>query len=284
MRPSKTRADGSPLGPKPVKGEDLKSVTEQMEDIHPDAWPWPTRGSAKADGGGLRYNAGKTLMELIPPEWEWALADVTTQGSKKYEKRNWERGMDWSIMVGCMKRHLTKFLVGERYDGEEFDVEAGTTGCHHLAMVAWNALALMSYDLRDIGNNDLPELPKELLAMVNAVSADVAEPTEEFHRTTMNESLINDEPFPPESRMVQTDPGRFEVIEAEEKEQMLERAVCATGIISDIDFNEPLTLETLAQLGRVRILTAEQTAEVDRILDQREPFPRDPESPSMDVV
>lgn len=125
-----------------------------------------------ADGGGLRYNGGKTLMELVPPEWEWALADVTTQGSKKYEKRNWERGMDWSTMVGCAKRHLAKFLAGETYDGEEFSEEDGTTGCHHLPMAAWNLLALMSYDLRGIGRNDLPKLPMELLASVNAVGAE----------------------------------------------------------------------------------------------------------------
>jgi hypothetical protein len=120
---------------------------------------------------GLRFNAGKNRMELVPPEWEWALADVTTQGSNKYDARNWEKGMDWSNMIGCMKRHIAKFLAGERYDGEEFDLEAGTTGCHHLAMVAWNALALMSYDLREIGTNDLPKLSMKLLEEVNAMGA-----------------------------------------------------------------------------------------------------------------
>lgn len=124
-----------------------------------------------ADGGGKRYNKGKNLMELLPPEWAWALADVTTQGSKKYEKRNWEKGMDWSTMIGCMERHTKKFEAGERYDGPEFNLEAGTTGCHHLAMVAWNALALMSYDLRRIGNNDLPK-PADF-KRVNAASSDL---------------------------------------------------------------------------------------------------------------
>lgn len=128
-----------------------------------------------ADGGGKRYNAGKILMELTPPEWEWALADVTTQGSKKYAKRNWEQGMDWSTMIGCMKRHINKFLAGERYDGPEFDLEKGETGCHHLAMVAWNALALMSYDLREIGTNDLPPLQLELFDRVNGKTSNLGE-------------------------------------------------------------------------------------------------------------
>jgi hypothetical protein len=129
---------------------------------------------AGADGGGKRFNKGKTKMELTPPEWEWALADVTTQGSKKYDERNWEQGMDWSIMIGCMKRHINKFLAGERYDGKQFDLEAGTTGCHHLAMVAWNALALMSYDVREIGTNDLPpEVQLELFDRVNGETSDL---------------------------------------------------------------------------------------------------------------
>jgi len=113
-----------------------------------------------ADGGGLRFNEEKNLLELVPPEWVWGLGDVTTQGSKKYAQRNWERGMKWSIMVGCSLRHLFKFLAGERYDPE--------TGCHHLAMVAWNVLALMSYDLRGIGENDIPESDMALLEAVNS--------------------------------------------------------------------------------------------------------------------
>ena len=126
------------------------------------------------DGGGMRMNKGKLRMELTPAEWEWALADVSTKGSLKYDARNWEKGMGWGSMIGCMKRHINKFLAGERYDGDGFDIEAGTTGCHHLAMVAWNALALMTYDLREIGENDLPEDSQlELFARVNAETSDM---------------------------------------------------------------------------------------------------------------
>lgn len=100
-----------------------------------------------ADGKGLRFNQGKVRLELLPPEWVWALGLVMTRGAIKYEARNWERGMAWSYCVGCALRHIFKFVCGERYDAE--------TGCHHLAMAAWNALALMTYDLRAIGDDDL---------------------------------------------------------------------------------------------------------------------------------
>lgn len=100
-----------------------------------------------ADGKGERKNALKVMLDLVPVEWYWALAEVTTRGSFKYAVRNWERGMAWSIMIGCAGRHTIKFICGEKYDKE--------TGCHHLAMAAWNLLALMSYDIRKIGKNDL---------------------------------------------------------------------------------------------------------------------------------
>ncbi len=130
-----------------------------------------------ADGGGLRLNAGKNRMELTLPEWEWALADVSTKGSFKYDEWNWLLGMKWSSMIGCMKRHLVKFVLGERYDGPRFDKVKGTTGCHHLAMVAWNALALMTYDIRELGEDDRATLVKvaELLARVNAETSDLKE-------------------------------------------------------------------------------------------------------------
>lgn len=108
---------------------------------------------------GLRYNEGKNRVELLPPEWIWALGMVTTRGAMKYEDRNWELGMKWSIPVGCAFRHLLKFLCGERYDPE--------TKCHHLAMAAWNMLALMSYDLRKIGENDLPLVDLSILEAVS---------------------------------------------------------------------------------------------------------------------
>lgn len=101
----------------------------------------------KAETGGLRYDTGKNRLDLIPPEWTWALGQILTKGAQKYAARNWEKGMDWSRIIGPLKRHLEKFQAGEQYDQE--------TGCHHMAMVAWNALALMTYDIREIGSNDL---------------------------------------------------------------------------------------------------------------------------------
>lgn len=107
----------------------------------------PLPPPAPPSGGGLRYDAGKNRLDLLPPEWIWGLGKVTTAGALKYADRNWEKGMPWSKVWGPMLRHAFKWLLGEAHDKE--------TGCHHLLMVAWNALALFTYELREIGENDL---------------------------------------------------------------------------------------------------------------------------------
>lgn len=96
----------------------------------------------------LRKDAGKIQFELIPPEWTFVLAQILTKGAKKYAEHGWLAGMDWSRMVGSGQRHRNKFIL----KGERFDPETGT---HHLGQAAWNDLALMSYDLRVLGRNNL---------------------------------------------------------------------------------------------------------------------------------
>jgi hypothetical protein len=46
-------------------------------------------------------------------------------------------------------RHAWAFWRGETLDRE--------TGCHHMAMAAWNCLALVSYSIRDVGTDDRPK-------------------------------------------------------------------------------------------------------------------------------
>lgn len=103
----------------------------------------------KKEDLGLRYNKGKTKFSLIPAHWTRVLAQILTKGAEKYAPRNWEKGLVHSEVLDSLYRHLDAFLSGERYDPE--------TKCHHLGHVAWNALALMTFDLNDTGSDDLPE-------------------------------------------------------------------------------------------------------------------------------
>lgn len=108
-------------------------------------------GLVHSDGSALRYNSGKPRFDLAPPEAMIAYADHCRLGANKYGPRNWEKGMAW--MEGCfapLQRHAWAFANGESYGiddktGEKF---------HHMIAVAWNAFALYTYDIRQIGTDD----------------------------------------------------------------------------------------------------------------------------------
>lgn len=100
----------------------------------------------RSDGGGLRYDEGKSRVDLIPSDALMVLGEVYAAGAKKYAPRNWERGMPWSKVLGPLLRHLYKWMSGAKIDEE--------TGQLHIAMVVWNAMALLTYELRAIGTDD----------------------------------------------------------------------------------------------------------------------------------
>lgn len=98
----------------------------------------------------LRYDAGKLRYDLLPVDSLEELTKVYTVGAKKYADHNWAKGMSWSRCLGSLMRHTWKFWRGEDYDEE--------TGCHHMAMAAWNAMALCSYSMRKVGTDDRVKL------------------------------------------------------------------------------------------------------------------------------
>ena len=103
--------------------------------------------------GASRHDKGKLRLDLIPVEWRIELGRLLTAGAIKYDPNNWKKGMAYSRCLGSLNRHLAKWEMGETRDEE--------TNCHHLAAVAWNALALMYYELHgrtDLDDRDISDL------------------------------------------------------------------------------------------------------------------------------
>jgi hypothetical protein len=105
---------------------------------------------------GLRYNKGKRRFDLIPPDSLAVLADVLTVGSEKYAERNWEAGMPYKDALGSLERHLQAWKAGEDNDPE--------SGLPHLAHVMCNAMFILTWQLRNIGEDDrvkvrMPDAP-----------------------------------------------------------------------------------------------------------------------------
>jgi len=96
---------------------------------------------------GVKFDNDKLRWDLLPRDALEELVKVYTLGAKKYGDNNYLNGMDWSRIIGALERHLTAFIKGETHDKED--------GQHHLASVVWNALTLLTYDLRKIPNDNI---------------------------------------------------------------------------------------------------------------------------------
>lgn len=95
---------------------------------------------------GIKYDSDKIRPELIAPEFIESLSEVLTYGAKKYEDRNWEKGMKWSRPFGAVMRHLWAWWKGEEKDPE--------TGFSHLAHAACCIMFLVTYEARKTGEDN----------------------------------------------------------------------------------------------------------------------------------
>lgn len=97
---------------------------------------------------GLRYNKGKNRTDLLPFDTLWHISKVLDVGSRKYADRNWEKGMSWMSVVGCLMRHLIKFVTGNNIDPE--------TKLPHIDLVMINAIFLSRYYRKNKDFDDRP--------------------------------------------------------------------------------------------------------------------------------
>jgi len=110
----------------------------------------PIKSQMKAS----RYNKDKSRFDLVPMDALDALAKHYGIGAKKYPARNWEKGLLWN--EGCMAsllRHVSSWSQGEDIDKENNQ--------HHDVAIAWNAMALITHRLRNIGIDDRAKTKKK---------------------------------------------------------------------------------------------------------------------------
>lgn len=89
---------------------------------------------------GYRNDELKPRWDLLPSDALEAVVMVLTAGARKYEPRNWEKGMNWSRCFASIMRHAWAWWRGENRDPE--------SGISHMAHVACNAMFLCSYEER----------------------------------------------------------------------------------------------------------------------------------------
>ena len=107
---------------------------------------------------GKKFDENKVRLDLFPPEFLFAVGDILTFGAKKYEARNWEKGMKWGRVFGALMRHLWAWWGGKLPTKENFlmgelDVE---TGKSHLWHAGCCIVFLLTYEARGVGEDDRP--------------------------------------------------------------------------------------------------------------------------------
>jgi hypothetical protein len=96
--------------------------------------------------GAVRDIIGeKPALELISPFAERRLGTWLEKGSKKYCRRNWEKGMPIERCLGSLLRHLNSYRAGEKDED-------------HLAAAMCNVMFIIHYEEMI----KLGKLPEEL--------------------------------------------------------------------------------------------------------------------------
>lgn len=102
-----------------------------------------SEGREKELSVGWKQDGEKNKLELMPYDALWEVGKVYTFGAKKYDARNWEKGIAYSRVFGALMRHSWAWWNREDTDPE--------TGLSHMVHAAWNALTLVAFILRDQG-------------------------------------------------------------------------------------------------------------------------------------
>jgi len=86
------------------------------------------------ESGAVRQsNEGKGRFDLLSPFALGRLAKVCEEGSRKYEDRNWEKGMPFSVLIDHALTHLVAYM--KRESDED-----------HLGHAFWNIMALIHFE------------------------------------------------------------------------------------------------------------------------------------------
>lgn len=91
--------------------------------------------------GGLKYDADKVPLHLLPPDALWAIAEVLQFGAKKYTTTescgewNWYEGIKWSRLFGACLRHLWQWWRKEEKDAESGLSHLAHAGCCLLFLI-----------------------------------------------------------------------------------------------------------------------------------------------------
>jgi hypothetical protein len=88
---------------------------------------------------GIKHDADKPRIDLVPPSGIIEAAKVFTYGAEIYGEHNWKRGIAFSRLYAALQRHMLAWWGGEDDDQE--------SGLPHLSHALANLCMII--DLRE---------------------------------------------------------------------------------------------------------------------------------------
>lgn len=104
---------------------------------------------------GVKLDAGKPRMDLVPPVGLVAVAEVMTYGAAKYGNHNYRMGMRHGRLIAAALRHITAYM-----SGEDDDVETGLSHPSH-ACACLMMLVQMIHDHPELDDRYVPIKPSK---------------------------------------------------------------------------------------------------------------------------
>lgn len=113
-----------------------------------------------AKSGAMREALSSPYFRQAPLEAIAAGCASLEYGAKKYQDRNWEKGLPWQQLIDSLRRHLDDF---ER--GHELDDGPGGSNLPHVCSIMANAMMLSASVIRGVGDDDrMTEVPDNALS------------------------------------------------------------------------------------------------------------------------
>ena len=84
---------------------------------------------------GIKHDAGKERLDLIPPEALMEVGRVLEFGSRKYADNSWH-GIKHSRLIAASLRHIMKYQMGNDLDEE--------SNLNHLAHAVTNLMFIIA--------------------------------------------------------------------------------------------------------------------------------------------
>ncbi len=101
--------------------------------------------------GGRKYDAGKLLFSLIPPQVTTELAKILTYGAAKYEPNNWQNVQPFKQRyTDALFRHIEAWRGGQERDAESGHLHLSHALCC-VAFLVWDAVVRPAEDARPDG-------------------------------------------------------------------------------------------------------------------------------------